>query len=95
MAGLASDYAALASLGPAPPIIVAIVVNAALVFAASLAFVRARSWRQFLLAALFCVTADRVAGGTAAAPSITQTIAALVAALAIGAATLIGYRARD
>jgi hypothetical protein len=95
MAGLASDYAALAALGPTAAIIIAIVVNASLVFAASLAFVRARSWRHFLLAALLCVTADRIAGGTAVAPSVTQTIAALVAALAIGAATLAGFRTGD
>jgi hypothetical protein len=92
MTGLANDYAALAALGPLPGAIVALVANVLLVVCASLAFVGARSWRPLLMAALLFVTIDRIVGAESLGSGFAQIAGAIVAFIAIAAATVIGIR---
>jgi hypothetical protein len=92
MTGLANDYAALSAVGALPAVIVAAIANVALVVGASLAFVGARSWRPLLMATLLVVTIDRIAGAESLGPGFAPIVGAIVAFVAISAATVIGIR---
>jgi inner membrane protein involved in colicin E2 resistance len=92
MAGLANNYVMLAAAGPSSDVIFAIVANVLLTTGASLAFVNARGWRTVLGIALILVTLDRIVTSVVAGASYQQLIGAVVAFIAIGAVTSLGYR---
>jgi hypothetical protein len=89
MAGLADNYVTLAAMGFSLSLIVALLANVALAIGASLAFVNARSWRVVLLAALFCVTADRIVTAVGTDAAGAQFAGAAIACLTIAAVTSI------